>query len=149
MLPIEMQCLAYWITDRGIDQLDHGEHLDTFTELIQDYLIIFEQEERLLCGENLYQTPIMKNCWETGSFWYFHAINTPKGLFRVFNEHIQRLFCEEHCDAKVFDDVVAPYWSIGAADVIDGKISEEGRYKDQLREAFAPQPCLQNEAKED
>jgi hypothetical protein len=79
----------------------------------------------------------MKKCWETGSFWYFQALNTPKGLFRVFNEHIQRRFCAEHSEMRIFDQVVSPYWGIGTADIIERKIREEERYKERLREAFA------------
>jgi hypothetical protein len=37
----------------------------------------------------------------------------------------------------IFDEVVAPYWSVGAANVIKRKIKEEECYEDQLREAFA------------
>lgn len=38
---------------------------------------------------------------------------------------------------KTFDQVVAPYWRVGAADVIEKNIKDEERYKDQLRAAFA------------
>ena len=79
----------------------------------------------------------MKNCWDTGSFWYFHAVNSPKGLYQLFNEHIQPLFHPAYSEMSLFDEVVALYWSISAAKVIERKIEEEERYKNQLREAFA------------
>lgn len=53
--------------------------------------------------EALYQAPIMRKCWETGSFWYFHAINSPKGMCRVFTEHIKRLFYPQHCEMRIFE----------------------------------------------
>lgn len=87
--------------------------------------------------EALYQTPIMRRCWETGSFWYFQALHVPKGLYWAFNEHIQRMFCPEHCGTRSFDRIVAPYWCLGAADVIETKIKEEEMYKDRLRDVFA------------
>jgi hypothetical protein len=139
ILPIQLQSPPYWISGRAIDQLKHGEPLETFHQLIKEYLTIFEQEERRMRGE-LYQTPIMRKSWEAGSFLYFHAVNSPKGLFRIFNEHIQRLFCPQHCETSTFDDVVAPYWRVGAGDIIEEKLKEEKRYKDQLREVFTPPP---------
>lgn len=136
-LPIELQSPPYWVTGRSIDDIEHGEPLETFSQIITEYLDAFEQEERDVVGEALYQTPIMKKCWETGSFWYFQAVESPKGLYRVFNEHIQRLFCPEHCKMRIFDQVVAPYWKAGAADVIERKMKDEEKYKDRLRDVFA------------
>jgi hypothetical protein len=37
---------------------------------------------------------------------------------------------------RIFDQVVAPYWCVGAAQVIERKIEEEERYKDRLKEVF-------------
>lgn len=135
-LPIELQCPPYWISGRAVDCIEHGEPLETFRQIIAEYFDAFEQEERDMVG-TLYQTPIMRRCWDTGSFWYFHALNSPKGLYQLFNEHIQPLFHPEHNEMSIFDKVVAHYWSIGAAEVIQRKIKEEKEYKDRLREAFA------------
>lgn len=136
-LPVELQYPPYWISGRLLDDIEHGEALENFGQIITEFFDAFEQEERVIVGETLYQTPIMRRCWQIGSFWYFQAINTPKGLYRIFNEHIQRLYCPEHCYAEKFDQIVAPYWTVGAMDIIERKIKEEERYKDRLREAFA------------
>jgi hypothetical protein len=136
-MPIELQCPPYWLSDRSVDDIGHGEPLESFTQIISEFFDAFEREERIKVGEDIYQTPIIRNSWKTGSFWYFQAIHSPKGLYQIFNEHIQRLFYPEHCNMAFFDETVAPYWSIGAKDVIKGKIKEEQYYKDRLREAFA------------
>ncbi|RDL41490.1 Uncharacterized protein BP5553_01469 [Venustampulla echinocandica] len=143
-LPIEMQCPPYWLSGRAVDSIEPGEHLETFRQIITEYFDAFEQEERDITGEEpLYQTPIMRKCWDTGSFWYFHAANSPKGLYRLFNEHIQPLFHPEHSEMPIFDEVVAPYWDVGAADMIERKIKEKEEYKDRLRELFeAPEVSL-------
>ncbi len=135
-LPIELQCPPYWLSGRAVDEMEHGEPLDTFGQIVAEFFDAFEQEERFMVGEALYQTPIMRKCWETGSFWYFQAVNSPKGLYRIFNEHIQRLFCLEHCSMALFDEIVAPYWSVSAANVIARKIKEEQSYQNRLREAY-------------
>jgi hypothetical protein len=141
-LPIQLQSPPYWLSGRGIDQLEHGEHLETYSHLVSEYIDAFAAEERQLetsiqKRHSTNQSSIMKKCWETGSFWYFQALNTPKGLFRVFNEHIQRRFCAEHSEMRIFDQVVSPYWGIGTAEIIERKIREEERYKECLREVFA------------
>ncbi|KAH7333502.1 hypothetical protein BKA65DRAFT_527621 [Rhexocercosporidium sp. MPI-PUGE-AT-0058] len=131
-LPIQLQCPPYWLSGRAIDQMELGEHLEAFHQLVLEYLEAFEQEERDIAGKGLHQAPILRKCWESGSFWYFHAINSPKGLCRVFTEHIQRLF------------FVAPYWRVGAAEEIKRKIEEEERYKHQLKEVFSAEVTLLN-----
>lgn len=118
--------------------MEHGEPLEIFRERLTEYLDAFAEEERRIVGDELYQAPIMKTCWDMGGFWYFHAINSPKGLFRVFNEHIQPLFCASHCNMSIFDEAVAPYWSTGAGDLMQSKIEYEKTYQDQIRQAFNP-----------
>ncbi|KIW62204.1 hypothetical protein PV04_10401 [Phialophora macrospora] len=122
-LSIEFQCPPYWLSGRAVDEIEPGEPLDTFSQMASEYLDSFEQEERQARGPVLYQTSIMRKCWELGSFWYFHAANSPKGLYRLFNEHLQPLFCPDHCSMRLFDQIVAPYWSVGAAAVIQAKMT--------------------------
>jgi hypothetical protein len=117
--------------------VDEIEPPDMFRQMASEYLDSLEQEERQMRGLDFYQTPIMMKCWELGSFWYFHAANGPKALYRLFIEHLQPLFCPDHCSMWLFDQIVAPYWSVGGAAVIHAKVDEEARYKDRLREAFA------------
>lgn len=136
-LPIELQCPPYWLSGRAVDDIEHGEPLETFGQILDEYLEAFAGEEMKMVGQALYQTPIMRRCWESGAFWYFQAVKSPKGLYRIFNHHIQRLFCPEHCRKRVFDQVVSPYWIVGAEGVIKKKIKDEEEYKDRLREMFA------------
>jgi Phosphotransferase enzyme family len=136
-LPIELQCPPYWLSGRAVDDIEHGEPLETFSQMIDEFLEAFATEEKKMVGQTLYQTRIMRSCWESGAFWYFQAVNSPKGLYRIFNHHIQRLFCLEHCRKRVFDQVLAPYWGVGAQEIIEKKIKDEQEYKDRLKEMFA------------
>ncbi|KAI9373631.1 hypothetical protein BJX61DRAFT_552128 [Aspergillus egyptiacus] len=125
--PVEMQTPPYWLSGRSIDDIEHGENLRRFDEIISSQ------------GHHEYSAishaGIMRRCWESGAFWYFQAVQSPKGLLRVFNEHIQRRFCEGHCTQRVFDRVVSHYWCVGAEGYIQRKV-EEARYKDRLRRRF-------------
>lgn len=134
--PIELQTPPYWLSGRPIDDIEHGEHLQTFDKIINEFIDTFEEQEKRLQGPNAFQAQIMRQCWGSGSFWYFQAAHSPKGLLSVFNEHIQRKFCEEHCTQRVFDRIVSPYWCVGAEDFIRKKVEEEKEYKDRLRKRF-------------
>lgn len=57
-----MQCPPYWLSGRAIDQMEPGPHLETFHQLVLEYLEAFEQET-VVNGENLYQAPIIRKCW--------------------------------------------------------------------------------------
>lgn len=136
-LPIELQGPPYWLTGRAVDDLERGEALETFSQAVAEYLDIFKKEEGRLSGQKVSQADIMKRCWESGAYWYFQAVNSPKGMLRVFTHHVQPLFWPAHSTESIFDQVVFPYWSIDAKAVIDGKLKDEQMYKDRLREAFA------------
>ncbi|KKK21845.1 hypothetical protein ARAM_002895 [Aspergillus rambellii] len=135
-LPVELQTPPYWLSGRPIDDIEHGEHLQIFEKIIHEFIDIFEAQEQKIQGSKAFQAHIMRTCWNRGSFWYFQAVHSPKGLLRVFNEHIQRRFCEEHCSQRVFDQTVSPYWCVGAEDFIQKKVEEEAEYKDRLRKRF-------------
>jgi hypothetical protein len=134
--PIELQTPPYWLTGRPIDDIEHGEHLDTFQNVMTEFLNTFEEQEKRMNTFDASQAEIMRKSWDRGSFWYFQAVNSPKGLLRVFNEHIQRMFCEEHCTQRMFDGTVSPYWSVGAEELIQMKVKQEAEYKDRLRKRF-------------
>ncbi|PYH92100.1 hypothetical protein BO71DRAFT_411241 [Aspergillus ellipticus CBS 707.79] len=134
--PVELQTPPYWLSGRPIDDIEHGEHLQTFEKIVTEFINAFEEQEVKLRGTTAFQAQVIKDCWERGGFWYFQAAHSPKGLLRVFNEHIQGRFCEEHCTQRVFDRTVSPYWCVGADDVIQKKINEEAEYKDRLRKRF-------------
>ena len=69
---------------------------------------------------------------DSGTF----KLHTAQKDSRVFNEHIQRGFCEEHCTQRVFDQTVSPYWCAGADDFIQQRVKEEAEYKYRLRKRF-------------
>ncbi|RDL30741.1 Uncharacterized protein BP5553_10086 [Venustampulla echinocandica] len=136
-LPIEMLHPPYWLTSRGVDQLPKGEYLDAYSSVHEEFMTAFEEEEALLPPTNGGPlSHIMRRGWKIGNFWYFQALESPKGLCNMFLQHIQPKFEESHCDNPIFDDVVAPYWGVDAAEVISKKLKDKEVYDDQLRKAF-------------
>ncbi|CAG8905889.1 unnamed protein product [Penicillium egyptiacum] len=134
--PIELQTPPYWSTGRRIDDIEHGGHLETFEKVMNEFIDAFEEQEKRMDTPDASQAEIMRKCWDRGSFWCLPAVNSPKRLLRVFNQHIQRMFCEEHCTQRVFDRTVSPYWSVGAEAFIQTKVEQEAEYKDQIRKRF-------------
>ncbi|KAI1922967.1 hypothetical protein LOZ60_005452 [Ophidiomyces ophidiicola] len=126
--PVEMQIPPYWITCQAIDSMGSKEQLEEFTAVITEFMDIFEKQEKMFRGADATQAKIMKNCWENGSYWYFLAVHSPKGLWRVFRDHIQRRFCEEHLTEPLFDHIVAPYWAVGTQELIKKKVADDVEY---------------------
>lgn len=135
-LPIEMLAPPYWITNRGVDELK-GEELQKFDNAYQEFVDVFEQEEKLfpvVYSSAVYRTDIMRRAWNTGSFWYFHALKNPKGLFNLFVQHIQPIF-EPRRDIR-FAQMVSAYWAPDARAVIAAKLEDKKKYEQQLRQLF-------------
>jgi hypothetical protein len=86
-LPIELQCPPYWLLGQGVDEMPRGEHLDAFEDMVGQFIKIFAVEEFRSGNQeqSLPQSTLMRRCWNTGSFWYFQAANSPKGMYTIFN----------------------------------------------------------------
>ncbi|KAI1504954.1 hypothetical protein F5X99DRAFT_331996 [Biscogniauxia marginata] len=133
--PIEMQLPPYWLTSKPIDAFDDDESVSELGALFNEYFDIYEAEEMARNGA-LFHGPVMRHVWETGGFWYFHAVKVPKGMYRVFNSNIQPLFNEEHCSGSIFDRVFFWYWGFGAQELVEKKIKDKENYVAQIKETF-------------
>jgi hypothetical protein len=138
-LPIELQCSPpYWLTKQNIDRL-LGENLTAFNEAREEFMGVFENEERTLSFvKEGYpsRTHCMKKNWDTGKFWYFHALDDITGLCSLFWQHIQPKFAISHLTDEVFDQTFSLYWGAEAAKFIATKIDQRKEYDRQLRKAF-------------
>ncbi|KAE8378416.1 hypothetical protein BDV26DRAFT_261654 [Aspergillus bertholletiae] len=138
--PVEMLHPPYWLTNRGVDQLGKGENLDAFSDMHREFMQALEQEEELLSkkhGEVFNMTQIAKRGWEIGNFWYFHALDNPKGLYNIFLDHIQPIFAKlDHSGMVEFERTIAPYWCADMPGFIAQKVKDKKAYEDQLRDAF-------------
>lgn len=131
--PVEMQLPPYWLTSKAVDGFKDAESVAELNSLLEEYFEIYKGEEQGI----LYQVPIMRHVWETGSFWYFQAVLVPKGMYKVFNSHIQPLFNKEHCEDSIFDEVFSCYWGMKAQEVITQKVKDKEDYTMQVKRAFS------------
>lgn len=140
-LPVEMIFPPYWLTGRGVDQLEDGE-FEKFDQMCREFIKIFEEEEKSFppaYGSATYRTDIMRRGWEVGSFWYFHALLSMKGCYNLFQQHIQPLFCSQF-QRDAFTDAVSPFWASDAQKVVTGKLRDKARYEQELRALFEKEP---------
>jgi hypothetical protein len=79
--------------------------------------------------------PSRRTGWKIGKLWYFHALDSPKGIYNLLLQHIQPRFAQPHNDTEL-NRIVAPYWAPNADQVIALKIKDNEVYTDELRKAF-------------
>lgn len=121
-LPAETLHPPYWLTDRCIDELT-GEHLDNFRLTYQEFPEVFEEEEKSLAPlTNIpthvfsYRANLMRRALQTGSFWYFHALNIPKGMYNLFSQHIHPVFGSSPEVSPDLARTASAYWAAGTVD---------------------------------
>lgn len=135
-LPIEMLAPPYWITNLGVDQL-RGEELQKFKNACEEFMDVFAEEEKLfppIYDSPTYRADIMRSGLKIGNFWYFHALNSTKGLYNLFCQHIRPIF-EPRWDKKLAQ-MISAYWAPDAQEVIAAKLVDKQKYEQQLRQLF-------------
>lgn len=133
--PVEMQLAPYWLTSRAVDGFYDAGAISEYEAVLDEYLDIYEAEERRRNGF-VFQAPIKRRVWKSGGFWYFHAVSVPKGMYNIFNRHVQPLFNRDHPDQAIFDEVFFWYWGFGAQEMIDKKLGDQENYLARVKEVF-------------
>ncbi|KAM3535452.1 hypothetical protein MY4038_001324 [Beauveria bassiana] len=133
-LPAEMQTPPYWLTSRAVDGLREPHHLEEYQKALEEYLRVYRDEEIKRNGSTR-QADLQRRTWHSGSFWFFKAATIPKGMYNIFNGHIQPMFNEYHPEMSIFNDVFYWYWGLQASDLIERKLEEREKYVNELRKA--------------
>lgn len=138
-LPAEILRPPYRLTGRTADNI-LGEDLDTFSKAHEQLTKIFEEEEKLCLpffDVSSYRANIMRKGWKIGNFWYFQALDSPKGLFNIFRDHIQPIFSASQSEHPAeFSRIVSESWAVNTKDVIAGKLKDKEMYEERLRQRF-------------
>ena len=124
-LPSEMLRPPYWLTGQNLDRLD-GDHFERFSRTLGEFMAEFQKQEKLMTSA-VCQSVTMQENWDLGSFWYFHALESSKGLYNIFKQHIMRRFSS----AKEFPDI-SEYWSMDVSKTVFSKLVERKDYLQQL-----------------
>lgn len=86
--------------------------------------------------DNLLRTRTMMRAWETGGYFYFHALESTTGLFNLNLPHIWPRFPASIGARKGFDEAVSPFWTFDTDLVTATKMKDRGDYEASLRALF-------------
>ncbi|PGH35133.1 hypothetical protein GX50_02055 [[Emmonsia] crescens] len=139
--PIEMVEPPYWLTNKGVDEIDAQEYDKLRTELMT-ILTAEETKQRSssrgVSGNVGETTPrlsdAMELAWTTGTFWYSLALSSPTGLFRIFYEHIIPLLSKHY--SEDIGEIMPFYWDRDVGKFVADKLSDKKKYDHELRLAF-------------
>ncbi|POR34319.1 Uncharacterized protein TPAR_05462 [Tolypocladium paradoxum] len=133
-LPSYMEVPPFWLTTRPVDDICRDEDLEEYRGAMNEYLDAIEHVESRRDGRLLH-TPVLRQAWSTGSFWYFQAVFNLKGMFNIFKQNIRPRFKDCPDDAD-FTRAFFPFWSFDASETIQRKLTDKEKYLASLREAF-------------
>ncbi|KAL8797996.1 MAG: hypothetical protein Q9182_007044 [Xanthomendoza sp. 2 TL-2023] len=130
-IPIQMQTPPFWLTGRGIDQLE-DEHLAEYEQVLQEFMEAFQYEEMLQDPNNATsRTEILRSVWQTGAFFYFTALDSPTGLFNVWSQHIKPRFSSIQANMPL-----SQYFSSDAESIVAIKLKDRDEYDKKLKALF-------------
>ena len=147
-LPVEMQQPPYWLVSCGVDEME-GELLQEYNEVREEFMEAFEKEERSLgrMDEDLLLTRTMKRSWETGSFFYFGAVESTTGLYNIFQQHIQSRYTKSALGRNDVDDALSLLWDQEAEKITADKVEDLEKYQIQLQQLFMTHAVKSNTEK--
>lgn len=147
-LPLENLLPPYWLTHKGVDQIE-GPEYERFKLCYEQFTDIFKQEET---KTPLYHNPTfysgitsmrralyspaatMKNALEDGRYWYLHALRTPKGLFNIFRTHLGSFY--DKSPEGTLIPAISPFWTPGMSSFVDSKLIEFAEYRQEVHDIF-------------
>lgn len=156
-LPLQFIRPPHWLTSEAIDEIN----IDQYNQVRQEFCAIFQGEERKrgVSENQLSYLSILNDTWDSGTFWYVLALQSPTGLHSLVYDRIMphldarcgREFWASHQPWKNHDfwtkgcafwnDVqfyldLYPYWTTDAKDFIRQKVREKQAYDENLRKIF-------------
>lgn len=111
--PIQMVEPPYWLTNKGVDEID----VEEYDKLRKELLTIMDAEETetspgFLSKDTekipLRLSEVMEQAWATGTFWYSLALSSPTSLFTLFYDHIQPLLSKH--GSEEIGEIMPFYW---------------------------------------
>ncbi|POR34249.1 Uncharacterized protein TPAR_05549 [Tolypocladium paradoxum] len=133
-LPAEMMEPPYWLTGRAIDGLK-GEHLEEFKQVRDEFVGIFEEEERKGTAQHgISLTQIIRHTWDSGGVWFWYALTSINAMYSLFNQHM----CPRFSSALLFRDeeVLSRFWAEGSAEIVKERLRAHGQYSDEVEKLF-------------
>lgn len=141
--PVEMLLPPVWVTGKRVDQLPPGEHLDAYHAVLEEFFDTFDREQisfpPLQNSDVLLTTDVMRKGFETGHFWFFHALDNPKVACNLFFQHVLPIFAGSTSGKSVaaFKGCLAQLWQRNSKEAIEKKLRDRELYEKKLTVLFA------------
>lgn len=122
--PVEMLSAPVWVTGKCVDQLPPGEDLDPYHVILEEFFDAFDREQGSLSPlqnrDVSLTTDMMRRGFETGHFWFYHALDNPKVACNLFFQHILRMFAGAISENSMagFNGYSAPFWKKDSKEII-------------------------------
>ncbi|KJZ74822.1 hypothetical protein HIM_05731 [Hirsutella minnesotensis 3608] len=132
-LPASMHLPPHWLTSMTLDGFAKTDSKDP-EFYIQEYLRVFEEEEEKQSGQSKYAS-LARDTWESGAFWFNHAVMAPNVATLLFKRRIMPQFAG-NVDGPIFHQVFSHFWCKDSEEFIRMKLQSTEVYRDRLRQAF-------------
>lgn len=140
--PVEMLLPPVWLTGKRVDQLPPGEHLDAYYVILEKFFDAFDREQisfpSMQNRDVSLTTDVMRKGFETGHFWFFHALDNPKVACNLFFQHVLPIFAGSTSEESVaeFNVCLAQLWRRDSKEIIEEKMRDRELYEKKLRVMF-------------
>ncbi|KAF4436595.1 Aminoglycoside phosphotransferase [Fusarium austroafricanum] len=133
--PIGMLGPPDWLSDRSLEEITF--HFNDYSSLHDEFVDSVEREGLELYHTN-FSAEVMRASWETGSFWYCRALDSPTTLLALYIDHLQPRFAKLSTNAWAeFSHLLMALWDVNSRCFVSSKIKEQEQYANQVREIFS------------
>lgn len=136
-LPLGDLLPPFWLTGKGVDQIE-GIEYERFKACYKQFVETFKQEEMgmpLYHNGSFYSRAMsMNNALEDGRYWYWNALQTPKGLFNIFRTHLETFYDKVSKDS--LRTAISPFWAPEMTSFVNSKLDEFTQYRQEVGDIF-------------
>ena len=132
-LPREILAVLYWVTGRGINQIQ-GEHLNEFNKVRQQFMDIFREEETLMLTEDkdgVSLTKFIHSTWESKGAWFQFCLDSVNSMYRLLKDYIYPNFSPGL--SLETEQIISSFWRPDSANIVAKKLANKEQYNRELR----------------
>lgn len=114
-MPAERLGAPYWLSGCAINGLQEGR-LREFNQVREEFIDVFEDEEKSANHGLSLLTNIMRETWKSGSVWFWHSIMSINAMYPLFIDHI----CPRFAPRPSFkeEELLSKFWCEDAPKIV-------------------------------
>lgn len=138
-LPMDMIGAPYWLSGLGIDEI-HGEALETYDSLRQEYMHIFREEEEALQRpqSSLRLSELMQSAWTDGRYWYYSCLTSFNAMYTIFPHILAKFHLSDLSNDAA--GALSQFWDPDSEKALAKKLMDKEKYDEELRAKFGEPP---------